>query len=413
MKQRNLFLIVGLTALWLMPVTGVFAQDTRHDQGSMVEHKNTFWDKIKSESEAFREKEKPERKDFKMDPSGFVIPALKDFKQVWHFEPVSQGWTGTCWTFSTTSYLESECYRQTGKKIKISEIYTAYCEYIEKARGYVETRGESLFAEGSEGNAVTRIWDQYGCVPSSVYTGLLKDQPFHDHSVLYDEMYSYLQSVKASNAWNEDAVLSTIKAILNTHLGTPPSEFEYEGKTYTPKTFLSDVVKLKTEDFVEFISLKEIPYYTKGVYDVPDNWWHSDDYYNVPLADFMDILHGAIDSGYSICLGGDVSESGYLPYKDIATIPTYDIPSEYIDENAREFRFSNKTTTDDHGIHLVGTTHNESGNWYLIKDSGSGSRNGVAKGYYFYHEDYIKLKMMNIMIHKSAVKGILEKFKKD
>jgi bleomycin hydrolase len=100
-----------------------------------------------------------------------------------------------------------------------------------------------------------------------------------------------------------------------------------------------------------------------------------------------------------------------LPDSDVAIVPSFDIPSEYIDESARQFRFSNKTTTDDHGIHLVGFLNKDGKDWYLIKDSGSGSRDGQNKGYYFYHEDYVKLKMLSFMAHKDAVKDLLDKFR--
>jgi len=114
-------------------------------------------------------------------------------------------------------------------------------------------------------------------------------------------------------------------------------------------------------------------------------------------------------------IGGDVSESGFSRETQCALVPTYDIPSEFIDENARQFRFSNKTTTDDHGMHLVGYLEKDGKDWYLIKDSSSGSRNNDQNapefGYYFFHEDYVKLKMMGFTIHKDAVKDILKKFK--
>jgi len=408
---RKVKFVISVFLLSILFSSLVFGQDASKDHGSMMEYKNPFWEKIKESSEDYRNPEKPEKMVFKLDPAHFSIPGgVDEFKTVWHFEPVTQGWTGTCWSFSTTSYLESECFRLSGKKIELSEMHTAYWEYIEKAREFVRTRGESAFVQGSEDNAVLRMWDMYGCVPLEAYSGLLEGQPYHDHSVLYKEMSSYLESVASGNAWNEKAVLSTIAAILDTHLGAPPKEFEYQGKTYNPKSFLSEVVQIKTEDYIDFISLKELPYYTKGVYDVPDNWWHSDEYYNIPLDEFMTVLHTAIGKGYSICLGGDTSESGYLPNHDIAVVPSYDIPSKYIDENARQFRFSNKTTTDDHGIHLVGIKKNKSGTWFLIKDSGSGARCGISKGYYYYHEDYLKLKMMNFLVHRSAVEEILKKF---
>jgi bleomycin hydrolase len=152
------------------------------------------------------------------------------------------------------------------------------------------------------------------------------------------------------------------------------------------------------------------PYYKQVEYEVPDNWWHNKDYYNVPLDEFMSALKNAIKNGYTMSLGGDVSEAGYLSLYGVAIVPTFDIPSEYIDESARQFRFSNKSTQDDHGLHVVGYMTKDGKDWYLIKDSGAGSRDGNNKGYYFYNEDYVKLKMMDFMVHKDAVKDLLKKF---
>jgi len=158
----------------------------------------------------------------------------------------------------------------------------------------------------------------------------------------------------------------------------------------------------------------EKPYWSQQEYIVPDNWWKSDVYYNIPLENFMLIIKQAVKNGFSISIGGDVSESGYSSKHDVAMIPSYDIPSDFIDENARQFRFSNGTTTDDHAIHLIGYKIDKNNKWwFLIKDSGSGSRNGRFPGYYFYHEDYIKLKMMTFTIHRDAVIETLKKMKND
>jgi bleomycin hydrolase len=154
------------------------------------------------------------------------------------------------------------------------------------------------------------------------------------------------------------------------------------------------------------------PYWQQVEYEVPDNWWHNKDYYNIPLDDFMKILKSSIKNGYTLAIGGDVSEPGYYSWTKCAVVPTFDIPSEYIDEYSRQFRFSNETTTDDHGIHLVGYEELDGKTWFLIKDSGSGSRNTGDKGYYFYQEDYVKLKIMDFMVHKEMFKEYLSKFKK-
>ena len=405
-------IIVLLAVSFMFSVLqNAFAQD----KGHMIEPKNEFWEQIKKGIEEFNAKPKPKRKIFKMDFTGKKYPTdIEKYKQVWHLPPISQGNTGTCWSFSTTSFYESEAKRLHGIEVRLSPIWTAYWEYVEKARRFVYQRGNSLFAQGSEANAVARIWKKYGIVPMEVYTGLQPGQKFHDHSKMFEEMHNYLMSVKENNAWNEEEVLSTIKSIMNHYIGTPPEKFTFKGKEYTPKSFLKDYLKINVDDYVEILSLKQEPYWRQVEYKVPDNWWHSDEYYNVPLDVYMKIIKKAIRNGYSLAIGGDVSEAGYDSHAEVAVVPTFDIPAEYINDDARQFRFSNGTTTDDHGIHLVGYYTDENGkDWYLIKDSGSGSRNGKHKGYYFYSEDYVKLKIINFTVHKDMVKDVLAKFKQD
>jgi bleomycin hydrolase len=390
----------------------LLSQDEKRDKGQFINHRSEYWNEIKKAVDEFEKPDKEIKKVFKMDLSGKIIPkSTEEFNQQWHNEPVSQGWSGMCWNYSTTSMFESEIFRIFGKKIKISELHTTYWEYVEKARGFIRSRGNTLFAEGSEANAVMRIWKQYGCVPAEIFTGLKPNQKHHGHEKMFNEMNDYLQSVKKSNSWNEEIAIQTIKSILNYYLGEPPKEFKYEGKNYTAQQFLKDIVKLNMDDYVDVMSLLQKPYFEKVEYEVPDNWWHNEDYHNVPLDEFMTAIKSAVKAGYTMEIGGDVSEAGYSSHSDVAMIPSFDIPSEYIDENARQFRFSNNTTQDDHGIHIVGYKEMDGDYWFLIKDSGSGARDGANKGYYFYHEDYIKLKMLTFCVHKDAVKDLLKKFK--
>lgn len=366
-------------------------------------------------------KDQTEKKELRkiliMDQSKMDLPndpAL--YKTFWHTPVVSQGNTGTCWDYSTTSMYESEMFRLTGKKVKISEMYTAYWEYVEKARRYIQQRGKSNFGEGSEANAVARIWEKYGAVPNSVYTGLPEGRKYHSHEAMFNEMNAFLEGLKVSNNWNEEAGLSTIKAILNHSIGVPPTDFQYEGKKYSPASFLKEYMMINTSDYVDIMSLMEQPYWQKAEYKVPDNWWHSKEYYNVPLDVFMEIWNYAIENGYTTAVGGDVSEAGINRNTNCAMIPDFDIPYNAINESARQFRFSNNTTTDDHGMHCVGYYKAKDGKmWYLVKDSSSGSRNvGEADkrfGYYFFRDDYAKLKMMNITVHKDAFKKYMERFK--
>ncbi len=395
----NSFILVLLISLVLL------AQTPNKDKGTFVEKKNEFWDHIQKENEKFAEGEDIK---FILDFEGMDLPQSKDeFKTYWHNDPVSQGNSGMCWCYSTTSFYETEIYRTTGRKVKLSELYTVYWEYVEKARRYVQKQGNSLFDQGSMGNHVPIIWQKYGIVPAECYSGLEDGEPFHNHDPMVEEMNAYLKHVKENWLWDEDTVIKTIKSILNNYIGEPPTVITVNGKKKTPLEYLQDL-KIDFNNYIDLLSLLEKPYNEFVTYPVPDNWWKSDEYYNIELDKFMSIIKSALREGYTIVVGGDVSEPGCYSYKEVAMVPTFDIPSEYIDENARQLRFSNKATTDDHVIHIVGYMNKDGNYWFLIKDSGSGSRNGANKGYFFFHEDYIKLKIMALTVHKDAIKSFIK-----
>ncbi|HNX56289.1 MAG TPA: C1 family peptidase [Prolixibacteraceae bacterium] len=417
--MKRIFFVAGLAMLM---ATGGMAQNVSKGKVEVEQKgKGFYYESILKDVNAVDEKltEKAPYIRFVMDQSQIDLPNNPTlYKTEWCNPTLSQGNTGTCWCFSTTSLYESEVYRQFGKKVKISEIYSVYCEYLEKARRFVEQRGNSVFGEGSEGNALARVMKTYGAMPEEAYSGLIDGRKFHSHAKMFDEMNAFLNSLKTSNAWNVDYALSTIKSIMNHYLGVPPTAFVVDGKSYTPQTYLKDYLKINPDDFVEILSYKQEPYWQQVEYKVSDNWWHSKDYYNLPLDEFMKVVKSAIKAGYTLSIGGDVSETGFSRETNCAMIPDYDIPSAYINEDARQFRFSNETTTDDHGMQLIGILENYKGtgkDWYLIKDSSSGSRNvgqdNPNFGYYFFHEDYIKLKMMGFTVHKDAVKELLKKFK--
>jgi bleomycin hydrolase len=358
-----------------------------------------------------------ENRELVVDQSGYQLPNKVELykNSQWHNPPVSQGNTNTCWCFSTTSFLETEVYRINKTRIKLSEMFTVYWEYVEKTRRFIQERGNSAFEEGSEANAVTRMWKKYGIVPESDYSGLPVSRKFHNSEDMITEMKAYLQSLKAGSAWNEEAAITTIKSIMNHYMGEPPTEIMVEGKKISPLQYLHDVIRINPDDYVDILSYEQEPFYKHVEYKVPDNWWHSTDYYNVPLDVFMEALKKVVRSGYTASIGGDVSEPGFDRITQCAIVPDFDIPAAFINDDARQFRFSNGTTTDDHGMHLVGYLEKDGKDWYLIKDSGSGSRNSnpdaAEFGYYFFSSDYVKLKMMDFMVHKDAVRDLLEEFK--
>ncbi|HRY34075.1 MAG TPA: C1 family peptidase [Bacteroidales bacterium] len=414
--MKKVILIITCAVLMLNPT-----QAQNQDKAVFKFYGEGYYDKyILSGIRDFEQAQKsePEKKPvFKVDMSTLKVPSdRKTYTTYWHNEPVSQGATNTCWCFSGTSFLESEIYRLTKRRIKLSEMHTVYYEYIERAVYFVEHRGDMAVGEGSECNAVTKIWKKYGIVPYEDYTGLLPGQVYYDHQQLFEEVDRFFKHVKSENIWNETFVVSTVKDILQFYMGEPPQKISFEGKTYSPVQFLQEILKVNPDDFVDVLSYLQQPFWKKVEYEVPDNWWHSKDYHNLPLEDYMKIIKKALREGYTVAIGGDVSEAGF-DARDFqaAIVPTFDIPPAFINDDARQFRFTNKTTTDDHGMHIVGYIEKEGVTWFLVKDSGSGSRTGGKEnnpnfGYYFFREDFVKLKMMDFMVHKDMLKEYLPKF---
>lgn len=358
--------------------------------------------------------EKKNKKELRFDVSGIKTPdSLGAFTQVYHFPPVAQYRTGTCWSFSATSFIESEVFRQTGRKVKLSEMHTVYYEYLAKARRFVRERGVGWNGEGSESNALIRDMKENGAVPLSVYSGLLPGETRHDHTAMAAEIEDYLNFAKSHDYWDEDAILRHVRVILDAHMGQPPTSFEFEGRKHAPLEFLHNVLKINLDDYVDVISTLSFPYFTQGPYDVPDNWWFDSTYYNVPLDKWYQAIVSAIHAGYSLELAGDVSEPGWYGKKGMDVIPDFDIPQSMINAQSREFRFYNHTTTDDHGIHLIGYTTLDGRDWFLIKDSGRSARWGRFEGYYFMRDDYVHLKILCFMVHKDVVRDLLAQFPKE
>ena len=221
----------GLLLLVVLPSLLLLRAQDRRDRAVFEVKNDAMIDSIKAELKKAKPDEPPKKK-MQLDFSSIKAPsAVSEFTSVWHFPPTLQGLSGMCWCFSTTSFLESEIYRMSKRKMKLSEIYTVYWEYVEKAREFIRTRGKSHLGEGSEANAVFRIWKKYGAVPGELYTGLSGSAKYHDHeNTLFPEIKNYLNGVKARDAWNEEEAVATVRSILDHYLG-PPSD----GKTVLPE----------------------------------------------------------------------------------------------------------------------------------------------------------------------------------
>lgn len=340
----------------------------------------------------------------------YIMPNdTAQFTKAWHSSPVRQWNTGTCWCFGTISMIESGVFRMTGRKLKLSEMYIVYWEYVEKARRFVHEKGNSAFTEASEANAVPRMMKLYGIVPADLYPGTKTNPLFYDHTEMLREMSSYLKQIQKKKKWNEKLVTAKIRSILDRYMGAPPEVVYLDDHQYSPVDYMKTVLKCDPGDYFSFMSTTRLPYNEKGELVEEDNWWHDRNYYNVSLDDFFKIITSALDQGYTLTVCGDVSEPGRWDSMQVYVVPEFDIPAGYINEAARQYRMDSKSTTDDHCIHFIGYYRNSSGLWFLVKDSGGSTHRAKFKGYAFIHENYVKLKMMTILVNKDAVRFILDK----
>ena len=310
----------------------------------------------------------------------------------------NQSNSGTCWSYATVSFLESELLRLHDKEFDLSEMYFVYYAYKQKADRYIRMHGNASFSPGGQAHDITNLLEQYGVVPEITYRGINYDCKSHDHSQLHTLLEGFLNSVleiekNIYSNWKE-----AYQCILATYLGEIPNEFEYAGKTYTPTTFYNDVLKLDAKDYIEITSYTHHPYYTKFDLEIPDNWSH-DDYYNVPLNKLIEIIEHALEKGYSIVWDGDVTEKGFRHKKGMATVDT----EKPINKKLRQKTFNNRASTDDHLMHLTGVYKDKEGNhYYEIKNSWSPVSNDF-EGYLYMSEDYIKLKTVALMLNKNAL----------
>ncbi|GEC78768.1 C1 family peptidase [Flavobacterium aquatile] len=324
---------------------------------------------------------------------------------------ISQDNTGTCWSFSTTSFLEAEIIRLTGKKIDLSEMYNVRNTYPKKAWNYVMRQGKAQFGEGALAHDVINSAEDFGLVPNSVYSGLTGNNNAHNHAELTAVLESMLKTYvanpgkKLSPQWKE-----AVNAVLDVYLGKNVTDFTYEGKKYTPKSFL-EMTKLKTADYVTISSFTNEPFYKTFLLDIPDNFSNGT-FYNLPLDEYVQNIDNALDNGYTIALDCDVSEGTFSGKNGVAVIPENDAdaklilteikPEKVISPEYRQAEFENLTTTDDHLMHIVGKVKDQTGKTYYKVKNSWGTKSG-KEGFVYMSVSYMKLKSISVLLHKDGL----------
>ena len=393
MKIKNLFLI-GLMTLILSTVT--FAQE--------VEKKEN-------------------------DPQGYEFTEIINIP---HTSVKNQYRSGTCWSFSGLSFIEAEMMKNGKSPIDLSEMFVVYYTYYGKAKRYVRMHGKLNFSAGGAFSDITAVMSKYGMVPDTVYTGLQYGEDNHVHG----EMDAILEGMVEAVIKNKNKKLTTvwpraIEGALDAYLGEIPESFTYEGKEYTPKTFVSDYMNIDVNDYVMLTSYSHQPFYSPFAIEVPDNWM-SDMVYNLPLDEFINVIDEALANGYSIAWAADVSEKGFSWRNGVAVVPETDAksmsdleqskweamtpaekakklysfdeprPEKVITQENRQQAYDNYETTDDHGMVIVGTAKDQNGTkYYKIKNSWGTDQK--YDGYFYASESYVRYKTMSIMINKNAI----------
>ena len=332
-------------------------------------------------------------------------------------EVKSQDRTGTCWSFATSSFYESEVQRMHDMNINLSEMYVVRQIYKEKARNYVLRQGNAKFSQGSLSHDFINAFSRYGAIPESIYNGLDGNNK-HNHkelvSVLKGVVDALIKQKTLSDRWEEN-----IDAILDVYLGPIPATFMYNGVEYDPKTF-GQSLGLNKNNYTSFTSFTHHPFYESFILEIPDNFSNGS-FMNLPLTELQEIIDYALQNNYSVAWDGDVSEKGFLRKKGLAVLVdniNEDLSSlDQFEElvvtpEIRQAAFMNYATTDDHLMHLVGIYKDENGNkFYKVKNSW-GTDSGEYGGFIFMSENYLKMKTVAIVVNNKAVpKGIQRSYK--
>jgi len=337
----------------------------------------------------------------------------------------NQGSSGTCWSYSTNSFLESEMIRMGKPQVNLSAIYSARCAYIEKGKNYVRMHGAVSLGDGGESHDVINMYRKYGAIPQSVYSGLNYGTTINKFGELSAVMEGILKAVVQNpNGTLTPNWLAAYTAAIDAYLGKVPESFTYEGKTYTPQTFAQQVVGINPDDYIEFSSFTDHPYYKKFTLLVPDNW-SFDQVYNLQLNDVTNIIDNALKKGYTVAWATDVSEKSFSWNNGVAFVPEvpYDEmtakqkdemfngpkPEMKITPEVRQQAFDNYSTTDDHGMHIVGLAKDQNGKEYYIVKNSWGPSNDY-KGYIYVTKAFVQYKTTAFLLHKGAIpQDILKK----
>ena len=322
--------------------------------------------------------------------------------------------TGTCWSFATTSFIESELIRMGKPEYNLSEMYFVRYAYIQKGYDYVRYHGKMNFGEGGQAHDVLNVVREFGFSDQSYFKGNSYDPGNYNHGELSAMLKAVLDVVvskpngKVTEVWDKAYV-----SIIDTYLGDVPEKVGTNGKSHSAIGFAKET-GFNPDDYVELTSYTHHPFYEQIILEIPDNW-SNDLYYNVPLNDLMTIMNNSLNMGYTFVWDGDVSHPGFSHKNGVAIVSKDEYqfenpaPEKDITQECRQIEFDNLTTTDDHLMHIIGLCKDQNGTEYFITKNSWGCESNKCGGFLNISEEYAKLNTIAIMVNKKALPAEIAK----
>lgn len=374
-----------------------------------------------------------EAKEEKKAEEGFMFTTIKE-------NPITsiknQNRSSTCWSFSSVAFLESELLRQGKGEFDLSEMFIVHHTMEDRAVNYVRYHGDASFSPGGSFEDMVVCYEKYGMVPQDAMPGIMYGDSLPVHNELDAVAGAYVEAIgkgkfsKLTPVWKNG-----LRSIYDTYLGECPKEFNYNGKTYTPRTFADEVLKLNMNDYISLTSYTHHPFYTQFNVEVQDNWRNALSY-NLPIEELMEVMDNAVRKGYTFAWGSDVSEQGFtrdgiavfpdaskgaeLTGSDMAhwlglsaadkrkELTSKPLPEVTVTQEMRQTAFDNWETTDDHGMLIYGLAKDQNGKEYFMVKNSWGEA-GKYKGIWYASKAFVAYKTMNILVHKDAIPSKIAK----
>ncbi|MEE0804956.1 MAG: C1 family peptidase, partial [Prevotellamassilia sp.] len=340
-----------------------------------------------------------------------------------------QNQSGTCWSYSAFAFFESEILRLGKGEVDLCESFLVYNTYMDRADKAIRTHGDASFSQGGSFYDAIYCLKNYGLVPQSAMPA--PGTPYGDSlfnanqldavTTAYVEALAKGKLKKINPVWRKD-----LNAIYTNYVGALPTEFEVDGKKFTPKSYAAEL-GLNPDDYVSLTSYMHQPFYSKFILEIQDNWRWAESY-NLPLDEFMQVMDEAVRNGYTFAWGSDVSEKGFNARTGVASVPSNGKANDKtgsdaarwtgdnfkgaviatgddemtITQEMRQVAYDNWETTDDHGMQIYGLAKDNNGKEYFMVKNSWGEY-GPYKGKFYATKAFVAYKTMNIVIHKDAL----------